>query len=159
MSALVRTESKTLAERTVAEAMHPGVLTCRPDTTLLRVAELFATYGVHAVVVYGSSEPGGKSGPWGVISALDLVAAALVRDVEEQTAAGSAATAMLMIRSDETLERAAQLLTEHGVSHLVVVDADTNHPVGVLSTLDIAGALSGVRVRSGPPRGTIREPW
>lgn len=40
--------------------------------------------------------------------------------------------------SDERLERAAQLMAEHGVSHLVVVDAADGHPIGVLSTLDLA---------------------
>ena len=47
-----------------------------------------------------------------------------------------------MIAPDETLERAAQLMAENAVAHLVVVDPDTGHPVGVLSTLDVAAALA-----------------
>lgn len=39
--------------------------------------------------------------------------------------------------ADESLWRAAQLMKEHGVSHLVVVDAAAGYPLGVLSTLDI----------------------
>jgi CBS domain-containing protein len=128
-----------LAERTVASAMNPGVITCRPDTSLRAVAELLARHRVHAVVVYEHAD---DDAPWGVISALDLVAAALVRDVDDQVAAASAATAALMIGSDETLERAAQLMTEHAVAHLLVVDPETAVPVGVVSTLDIARALS-----------------
>jgi hypothetical protein len=29
-----------------------------------------------------------------------------------------------------------------GVSHLVVTDAEAGHPIGILSTLDIAGVLA-----------------
>ena len=43
-------------------------------------------------------------------------------------------------------------MNEHQTSHLLVLDPDTTHPVGVLSTLDVAAALSGEHVRSGPPR-------
>jgi CBS domain-containing protein len=45
-------------------------------------------------------------------------------------------------RSGETLERAAQLMNEHEITHLVVVDPSTKDPVGVLSTLDIAGVVA-----------------
>lgn len=36
------------------------------------------------------------------------------------------------------LDRAAQLMAEHGISHLVVLDAAHGHRIGALSTLDIA---------------------
>jgi CBS domain-containing protein len=152
MSATLPRGGTTLAETTVLKAMHPGVLTCGPDASLRTVAELLSAYGVHAIVVYGPETPSVEAAPWGVVSAQDLVAAALVRDIDEQLAAASAVTPVVMIAGDESLERAAQLMTEHAVSHLVVVDADTAHPVGVVSTLDIAASLSGIRLRSGPPR-------
>jgi CBS domain-containing protein len=46
-----------------------------------------------------------------------------------------------MVRPDDTLMRAAQLMTEHAVTHLLVVDPAGGLPVGVLSTLDVARAL------------------
>jgi len=49
-----------------------------------------------------------------------------------------------MIASDETLRRAAQLMGEHEVTHLVVVEPTTTKPLGVLSTLDLAEVLAGV---------------
>jgi CBS domain-containing protein len=49
----------------------------------------------------------------------------------------------VLVHRGETLERAAQLMTEHGSAHLVVDDPETGRPVGVLSTLDIAAALTG----------------
>lgn len=147
-----------LAEVRVIKAMHPGVLACAPDTSLRTVAELMAAYGIHAVVVFQGDGAGGET-PWGVISDLDLVGAALTGDPDERTAASIAASPVVFVGTDDTLERAAQLLVEHSTSHLIVLDVDTAHPVGVLSTLDIAAALAALRVRSGPPRRRIRNGW
>jgi CBS domain-containing protein len=36
---------------------------------------------------------------------------------------------------------AAELMLQHGVSHIVVVDPETRRPSGVLSTLDVIDAL------------------
>ena len=55
---------------------------------------------------------------------------------------GTAATAALMVSPGESLQRAAQLMTEHGTAHLVVVEPASGRPVGVLSTLDVAAALA-----------------
>lgn len=118
--------------------MHSGVLTCRTDASLADVAELMATHRVHCIVV--TDDPGDAGSLWGIVSDLDLAAAASVRDLVEQTAGATAATAVLTIAPDETVQRAAQLMTEHGTAHLVVVDAG-RRPVGILSTLDVAAAL------------------
>jgi CBS domain-containing protein len=99
-----------------------------------------ASERVHCVVVESGS--GASGPPWGIVSDLDLVAAATVRDLDEQTAGGSAATPVVLVGPDETLERAAQLLVEHSISHLVVVDPAGALPVGVLSTLDLAARLA-----------------
>lgn len=138
-----------LADLSVIRAMHPGVLACAPETSVRRIAELMAAYGIHAIVVFRRSHGGGQT-PWGVVSDLDLVGAALAD--EEGTAGSIAATPVVTVETDDTLERAAQLMVEHDAPHLVVLDADTSHPVGILSTLDVAAAVSGMHVRSGPPR-------
>lgn len=123
----------------VSEAMHDGVLTCRRDESLAEVAELMATRHVHCVVVTDDLE---REVPlWGIVSDLDLAAASSVRDLAEQTAGGTAGTPALTVSPDETVQRAAQLMTEHGTAHLVVVDTD-RRPIGVISTLDVAAALS-----------------
>jgi crotonyl-CoA carboxylase/reductase len=126
-----------LEETRVRDAMHEGVLSCSADTPLSAVAELMAGRGVHCVVVTEADD----LGVWGVISDLDLVAAAGVRDLDAQSAGGSAATPALAIRPDDTLRRAAQMMTEHAVAHLLVVD-QSGRPVGVLSTLDVARVLA-----------------
>ena len=117
--------------------MHRGVIVCDRSEALSRVAALMSEHRVHCVVV------GGEAGRlWGIVSDLDLVAAAAVRDLEEQTVGGSAVTPVVLIAPEDSLHRAAQLMTEHAVAHLVVVEPDTGRPVGVLSTLDLARRLA-----------------
>ena len=122
----------------VGDAMHEGVLSCSTDTPLSAVAEIMAARGVHCVVVTESDD----LGVWGVISDLDLVAAAGVRDLAAQSAGASAATPALTIHAGDTLQRATQMMTEHAVAHLLVVDDESGKPVGILSTLDMARVLA-----------------
>ena len=110
-----------LSRATVADAMHEGVFSCPRTASLAAVAEVMAARRVHAVVVL--DDPEDSRSLWGVISDLDLVAAASVRDLEAQTAGATAASPALTVGQDETLQRAAQLMTEHSAAHLVVVDA------------------------------------
>jgi CBS domain-containing protein len=132
------TYATRMRELEVADVMHRGVLTCLREAPLTDVAGLMAGHRVHCVVV--ADEEAAAAGLWGIVSDLDLVAAGLVRDLDEQTAGGSAASPVLTIAPDETVERAAQLMTEHAAAHLVVVEG--SQPVGVLSTLDVATALA-----------------
>jgi CBS domain-containing protein len=124
----------------VKDAMHPGVVTCSPDTPLRDVARTMAARHIHAVVV---SEPAERGVPvaWGVVSALDLVAGVLDRG-EELCAADVAASEPVRVSTDDSLERASQLMAEHAVDHLIVVGAHDGRPAGVLSTLDVAGVLA-----------------
>jgi CBS domain-containing protein len=128
---------------TVADAMHPGVVTCPIETPLPTVARMMATYRIHAVIVFGedSDETTGAA-LWGVVSDLDLVKAASAGALEDRTAGGTAVTPVVSVERDETLARAAQLMTEHEVTHLVVVDPELTRPIGVLSTLDLARAIA-----------------
>ena len=119
--------------------MHWGILSCAADASLGEVAAIMAKHRVHAVAV----SDGEDARPDGVISALDVVAAISSR--RDPNAAQTAATEPLAVSNDERLDRAAQLMTEHGVSHLVVVDAADGHPIGVISTLDIASVYAADR--------------
>ena len=142
MSQAISTTKRDLAAIDVAEAMHAGVLTCPLDTPLRDVARMMALYRIHAVVVFGEdSDDLDGPGLWGVISDLDLVQAAAGGDAEDRTARSTAVTPILTIAPEDTLQRAAQLMSEHDVAHLVVVDRAAARPVGVLSTLDVARAL------------------
>jgi CBS domain-containing protein len=124
----------------VVDAMTEGVLTCSLDTPLREVAGLMAEQRIHCVVACDADEPAGAL--WGVVSDRDVVAAASARDIDGQTAGSAAATPALTVTPAETLERAAQLLSEHAVAHLIVVAPPEGRPVGVLSTLDVARVLA-----------------
>jgi CBS domain-containing protein len=112
--------------------MHPGTLTCGADDSLQDVAAIMAAHHVHAVVI--TSANGGR--PIGVVSDLDVAAA--VAAGADCSAREAAATEALTVSADEPLPNAAHLMSEHGVSHLLVVDGASGYPLGVLSTLDIA---------------------
>ena len=92
---------------------------------------------VHAVAVTDQ----GQTGPVGIVSDLDVVAA--VATGTDPSALQVAAAQPLAVSADESLARAAQLMTEHALTHLVVLDATGGYPVGVLSALDIAAAYAG----------------
>jgi CBS domain-containing protein len=134
------TRPTRIARLRVADAMHVGVISCDRETPLAEVAATMARARVHCVVVESGSGEAGE--PWGVVSDLDLVAAATVRDLDDQSAGGSAAAPVVLIAPDETLERAAQLMTENATSHLLVVEPLSLRPIGVLSTIDVAAALT-----------------
>jgi CBS domain-containing protein len=125
---------------TVADAMHRGVVTCAVDTALSKVAQMMVGHRIHCVVVNSAAEQG--AAPWGVVSDLDL-AAAVARGEAEGSAAGEiAATPAVIVGMREPLSRAAQLMIENGVTHLVVVNPASGRPMGVLSTLDVARVLA-----------------
>jgi CBS domain-containing protein len=122
----------------VAAAMTTGVISCPPDAPLKEVAEIMAERRVHAVYVF-DDEAGTL---WGLVSDLDLVAAAR-GDLERLTARDASVTPLVAVETHDSLDRAAQLLAENGVSHLAVIDPATRRPVGVLSTLDLAQVIAG----------------
>jgi CBS domain-containing protein len=137
-------EQVVLDEMTVADVMHRGVFTCGLYAPLTQVARTMAEEHVHCVVVWNEPSEEAETPLWGVVSDLDLVGVAASEDLRDRTAGGSANTPVLMIATHEPLRRAAQMMAENEVSHLVAVDPLTTKPVGVLSTLDIARALSGL---------------
>lgn len=126
--------------RTVGDAMHAGVVTCRPETTLRTVAGMLAGHHIHAVVVADGDEPPGR--PCAVVTDRDVVRAA-ARDRLDGTSAREAATeSIVTVRADLDLRLAAELMAGHATMHLVVVSPGTGRPVGVLSGLDVAEAYA-----------------
>jgi CBS domain-containing protein len=141
------TEKPTLIDETlVEEAMHRGVVSCPYETPLSMVAQTMATSRVHCVVGLGDITEDDTQ-LWGVVSDRDVVAAAAAGEEARATAGGSAATEVLTIGPRETLRRAAQVMSEHDLSHLIVVEPDSDRPLGVLSTLDIAAVVGGAERR------------
>lgn len=130
----------SLERATVADAMHPGILSCEPDLQLSEVARLMATHHVHCIAVVGVSHQEPVCGVWGIISDLDLLRAAI--GDREGTARSLATQPVVSVDARTWLTDAARLMLENGTSHLVVVEPDSQRPIGILSTLDIAGLLA-----------------
>jgi CBS domain-containing protein len=131
----------------VGEVMHSGVLDCPPQTPLGEVVSLMAEHNVHCVVVDGLARDRHHNERlvWGILSDIEVMRA--VGDEQMDVQAGAlAATEIVTIAVEDDVHRAAQLMSEHECSHLVVVDRDVARPVGVISSLDVARALAwGVR--------------
>ncbi len=129
--------ARTLSEARVSDVMHPGLATCTPDVALSTVARTMAEHRVHCVSVSGidTTGPRGQHLSWGLIEDIDLVRAAHRRALAEP-AATIAATAPIAVSQDESLDRAAALMVEHDISHVVAV-GPSGLPSGMVSTLDI----------------------
>ena len=142
MQVTTRNRKPPIEQARVSDVMTEGLISCAPSTPLRSVARLMAKHRVHSVFVFDySQEDDDATELWGLVSDLDLVAAAWA-DVDDQTAGESAVTPLVYVSSGDDLRHAAQLMAESGVSHLAVVDPLTRRPVGVVSTLDIARAIA-----------------
>ena len=126
---------------TVADAMHSGVLYCPADASLTMVARMMATHHIHCVAVEGVMSDSGDPTVWGIVSDLDVVRE-IDWSTEEPTAGELAHTAPISVRADDRLIEAAKLMSESDVHHLVVVSGPHQRPVGVLSSLDVAGVVA-----------------
>jgi CBS domain-containing protein len=132
----------SLKHATVADAMHPGILSCDADATLTEVAQMMATHHVHCVVVMGIAPDAGAARlAWGVISDLSLVRGGIRKGADE-LAGALAEQPIITAEPDTPLREAGELMLARGVSHVVVVEPRLRRPVGILSTLDIAAALA-----------------
>jgi CBS domain-containing protein len=119
----------------VSDAMRSGVIACPSDTSMQTIAQIMATNHVHAVVLSGLAE----HGPWAVVTDRDVLEVAA--EAPDRLAGSCATTEPLTIEPAQHLQEAARLMREHDLSHLLVVDPGTGSPIGVLSTLDVAGIV------------------
>ena len=128
-----------LGSLTVADAMHRGIVECSPLADLRDVASAMAEHTIHSVVVIDEGPPGADDDRlWGIVSDLDLMRG--LGSAVRLDAGNLAVLDVMTIAPDEPLARAAQVMSEHEITHLVVVADD--RPVGVISTLDIARAAA-----------------
>lgn len=138
-------EHHALDRSTVADVMHHGIVTCDVDSPLTAVARMMAAHRIHCVVVRNEAaawteRPG--AGLWGVVSDLDLVRILVTEGgLLGRTAGQSATTPAVVVGAGDPVRRAAELMADREVTHLVVVDHAAK-PVGVLSTLDVAHAIA-----------------
>ena len=131
----------SLERATVADAMHPGILTCEPDASVSEVAQMMTTHHVHCIAVVGISHGSPECYVWGIVSDLDLLGAGISGE-PRATARDLANQPVITVGATTPLREAGQLMLQHGVSHLVVSDPETQRPTGIISTLDVAGILA-----------------
>jgi CBS domain-containing protein len=125
--------------------MHPGVISCLPETPLRAVARMMASYRVHAIIVMPRHMGDlAHSLSWGVVSDLDLIRGAQDGDVDSDSARAVARTPVRSIELMAPLVDAVDAMIAEGLSHLIVVEPHAGRPVGVLSTLDVARVLAGL---------------
>jgi CBS domain-containing protein len=139
---LTSSGTRSLDDIRVEEAMHHGVLTCALEARLGDVAALMADNNIHCVVGLGDVTEA-DTRLWGMISDHDLVAAAATEDVSRRTAGDTAGTDVITIAPEASVRTAAELMTTNRVTHLLVVEAGSDLPLGVISALDVARAVAG----------------
>jgi CBS domain-containing protein len=135
---------KATATVAVSEVMHAGFVGCAFETPLTTVARLMAEHRVHCIVGFGDVTEDDTS-VWGVVSDIDVVSALATGD-QPLTAGEIAATEVVTVSPFDSIRHAAELMRDHGVSHVLVADPRSDRPLGVLSTLDIAAFLGGVEL-------------
>jgi CBS domain-containing protein len=126
----------------VSDAMRPRVLTCDPQTSMVSVAQRMASEHVHAIVVLRETiDADGAIArrACGILTDRDVLRCAA--DIDDRVAEDIAVGGVLTVNPDDRLSEVAERMLDQNTSHAVVVEPRTGRPVGVVSTLDIAGIL------------------
>jgi CBS domain-containing protein len=140
--------TRSLEDVLVEQAMHRGYVGCALETPLRDVAALMAAHRVHSVVGFGDIADG-DTRLWGLVSDIDVVSA-LAAGEDDATAGAVASTEVVTVHPNESVRRAAELMRDHEVSHLLVLNGVSDRPIGVISTLDVMRlATSDLRPRRG----------
>ena len=140
---IARRFASPIAELTVGDVMRRGLITCPSDANLETIARTMAEARVHCVFITGIQRrsPTGEVLTWGVVSDLDLVHG-LRNTAAERIAGDVATTDLVTVDPTDTLQTAVRLMTDCGTAHLVVVSSQHGRPLGMISSLDIARAVS-----------------
>ncbi len=119
-----------------------GFISVTPDKTVREAAKVMANKGIGFLVVVDSSDPRKVVG---VLSERDIIRA-LASNKEDAKVEELMTKDVVTVKDTDTLYKAAKLMREHGIRHLVVVNED-GIPVGVLSIRDLTyeeGALKAL---------------
>ncbi|MDK2372409.1 MAG: CBS domain-containing protein [Candidatus Korarchaeota archaeon] len=119
-----------------------GFISVTPDKTVREAAKVMANKGIGFLVVVDSSDPRKVVG---VLSERDIIRA-LASNKEDAKVEELMTKDVVTVKDTDTLYKAAKLMREHRIRHLVVVNED-GIPVGVLSIRDLTyeeGALKAL---------------
>jgi CBS domain-containing protein len=140
--------------KSVRELMHPGLITCRKDTTLGQVAAMLIQHHVHALIVEDRDRR-----PLGVVTDFDLLAGEWLSTDDESlqamrtmTAGELMTTPVDSIDGGESIQLAAERMREGNVHRLLVTEH--GKAVGVVSISDIVASIAQ---RSPVMRGNVAD--
>jgi CBS domain-containing protein len=128
----------SFAHARVQDAMRVGVVTCHPSTSLRDAARIMVGYQVHSLLV---GDAASSEARFGILTDLEIAEAA-GGDFHEVTAGDLARSDLVTVPADESLSSAAKLMADHKCTHLLAVQPETEHPVGVISALGIASVIA-----------------
>jgi CBS domain-containing protein len=132
-----RGQAKKTATRTtskkLADIMTRNVMTATSDTSLQEAARLMAENNIGMVAIRNGDDIEG------VLTDRDIVVRAVAegRPPRETPVSQAMSTNLVTCREDQTVEEAAQLMQEHRMRRLPIVN-DQNELVGVVSLGDLA---------------------
>lgn len=129
----------TMSEHLVEAVMHRGVIGCTPSTSLEEVVRIMADTNVEVLVVTGPNEEA-----LGTISQLDVLPF-YGRDFKGIRARDVMRTKVIAIPPQMPLEEAIKIMTERGISDLVVSErGDAGlRALGVLTTGHVIKTMRG----------------
>ncbi len=116
------------------------VAVVEPDTTAFVVAQLMRQHHIGAVVVVDAAE---KSRPVGIVTDRDLVLGLMAEALDPAvfTAGDIMSVNLVLAKPEMDAMDAAQLMKEHQLRRLVIVDAQ-NHLVGIATMEDLLELLT-----------------
>ena len=128
----------------VSEFMIPAgkVVTATAEDSVLRVMDLMTTYRVGAVVIVKNrDDPSTEKAPVavGIVTKTDILAAYkanVQHSVPCQKIMGK--RRLVSCTPDDEREAVAKILEENKTHHVIVVDANQSHFVGLVSSWDVA---------------------
>jgi len=123
----------------VGTVMHKGVIGCTPSTTLEEVVRIMADTNVQVLVVTGPDEEA-----LGTISQMDVLQF-YGQELKGVRARDVMRTKVLAIPPEMHLEEAVRIMTERGISHLIVSErGDAGlRALGVLTTGHVIKEMRG----------------
>ena len=130
-----------MADKTVSDLMHKGIIACKPETPMNEVVRIVSDTDVHAIVVMDNEDQA-----LGIISHTDIIQL-FGQDLADHAAHEVMSDGVIDIRSDKPAKAAANLMIEKSVNRLLVVEqeGDKDIPVGIISTTDLVKEMRGSR--------------
>ncbi|MBL1110365.1 CBS domain-containing protein [Streptomyces sp. 5-8] len=116
----------------VRDIMTSRLVTVEPQASVTAVAQKMRDEDIGAVLIIEGDELRG------LVSDRDLVVRALAEgdDPKQTTVASACSSEVITVTPDENLDHAVELMREHSIRRLPVVEE--GHPVGIISLGDLA---------------------